>query len=1243
MVECPTCHTSNPPNSRLCSKCSTPFGIAAFGIDDQTLVVDAPPAPPSDSDATQVFSEDSLAATAMGGPAVGAGATGWSVAAQRSLAPNAPLDEGVILGERYEILKRLGEGGMGAVYKARDHELDRLVALKVIRPELAGHPDILRRFKQELILARQVTHKNVVRIFDLGSADGRKFITMDFIEGRDLKSILTERGRLPAAEVTPILQQVCQGLEAAHAEGVVHRDLKPQNIMVDAAGRVWLMDFGLARSMELAGLTRTGVLMGTPDYMSPEQARAEKVDARSDLFSLGIIAYEMLSGELPFQGDTLMSKLLLRVQQKARPVTDLEPSVPAALAHVVNKCLEPDVTKRYQSVREILLDLGGNAAAGQTVAPSQTMAGATEPISLQALVPGSQLGPRYRIEAVIGEGGMGKVYKAHDNDLDRTVALKLIRPEIARDSNSLQRFKQELLLASRISHRNILRIHDLGDVDGVKFISMAYIQGMDLQDLIARTGKLRIERVVNIAKQLASALEAAHAEGVVHRDLKPRNVLITVDDQAFVSDFGLAKSLDTEATAMTRAGEVLGTPRYMSPEQAESKPADHRSDLYSLGVILYEMATGEVPFSGESSLQVMFQHVQQAPRDPRLANPEIPEYLASIILKCLEKDPAKRYQSATELLRDLETGTPPTRVVRLRQAEMSYPKWLFVATGLVLVAGLALAVRPVRERVFGHVPIAARVTGIIGANDKFIALMPLRVSGPDATLRIEAEGIGDALSAKLFQIKTVHLASPSAAEKIDAGTPVPKIARQLGSKLIVQGTIQGAGDKIDVVLNLSDSTGRRLWSKDFAGVRQDLLTIEDQIYNDLTTALELKPSDEELARNALRPTENVDAYELYLKGRDILRGKREEKRVESAVDLFDQAIKKDTGFALAYAGFSDASIILYDLTKDVSWSQKALSAAQHAQTLNDELPEVHFALGNVYRITGKNAEAIVELKRALQLAPNSDEGYRRLANAYLAAGQKDESLQAFQKAIDVNPYYGLNYGRLGLAYFQFGDYDKALAAFNRAVELQPDSAASYNNIGLIYFQMGKWNEAIAAYQKALKLSPSEDLYSNLGTSYFYLGHRNDAVTMFQKAVALNPNEQLYAGNLADALRWSGDQTKAKAEYQHAIALAQKALKVNPVDADTLGYLGLYYAKSGDPKLGLEYIRRARAVESQGNELPYRQAVVQTILGQQAEAIASLGEALQKGYSAIMVKNDPEFKPLEANPEYGKLLAQFSSK
>jgi serine/threonine protein kinase/tetratricopeptide (TPR) repeat protein len=1259
MVECPACHTSNPPESELCSKCSAPFGIDRASLDGATLEIDttvntgANTAKPPDPDGTQVFTQGSMGATAVGG-------TGWSVPVQKLTASNpaAGLEPGMMLGERYEIMKQLGEGGMGAVYKARDHELDRLVALKVIRPELAGHPDILRRFKQELILARQVTHKNVVRIFDLGTADGRKFITMDYVEGRDLKSIINERGSIPAAEAVPIAQQICKGLEAAHVEGVVHRDLKPQNIMVDDAGRVWLMDFGLARSMELSGLTRTGVLMGTPDYMSPEQARAEKVDARSDLFSLGIIFFEVLTGRLPFQADTLMAKLLQRVQQRAVAVTEVDPSIPADVSAVVAKCLEPDVNKRYQNVREILNDLGGG---GQTVIStsgssrnSDSAPALTPAISLDDLGPGSQFGPRYRIDGVIGEGGMGKVYKAYDSDLDRTVALKLVRPELAKDSNSLQRFKQELLLASRISHRNILRIHDLGDVNGVKFISMAFVQGMDLHDLIAKQGRLTTERAVNIAKQLAGALDAAHAEGVVHRDLKPRNVLIDVDDHIYVSDFGLAKSLDSDKTGMTRVGEVLGTPRYMSPEQAESKNADNRSDIYSVGIIFYEMLTGEVPFNGESSLQVMFQHVQQKPKDPRLINPDLPEYLATIILKCLEKDPAQRYQTAQELIQDLDSGTPATRIVRLRQAEMGYPKWLFAATGLVLLAGVGMAIRPVRELVLGRASIhitdgkpgagpAAGPSAVPTAADKFVALMPLRVIGNDPTLQYEAGGVTEALSAKLFQMKNVHLSSSGAVEKIDAAAPVTKIAHQLGAKLIVQGTMQGSGDKIDVVLRLSDATGKQVWTKEFPGLRQDLLTIEDQIYNDLVTALELKPTDQELARNALRPTENVAAYELYLKGRNILRGKRDLARVQSALDLFNDAIKKDSSFALAYAGLADASLIMYNLNHDAAWSQKSLGAAQHAQMLNDEIPEVHFALGNVYSATGKTAEAIAELKQALTLAPNSDEGYRRLGDAYLTAGNEAESLKAYQQAIDANPYYWLNHNKLGGAYFQLGQNQKALDEFKKVVELAPDSALGFENLGAVNFQSGKWNDAIIAFGKALKIEPSESLYSNLGTAYFYLGHRTDAVSMFQKAVDLNPNDHIAMGNLADGYRWSGDNAKAKATYDKAIALALKSLRVNPQDATALGYLAFYYAKNGDSKKGLEFIRRARSIDANDNELIYKEAVVNAIAGQQADALTSLRAAFQKGYPVQQAKNDPELKTLASNPELDKLIAEFERK
>jgi tetratricopeptide (TPR) repeat protein/predicted Ser/Thr protein kinase len=263
------------------------------------------------------------------------------------------LQPGHVLGGRYEILGMLGQGGMGTVYKAQDREVNREVALKVIRPELTGHPDIIQRFKQELILARQVTHKNVVRIFDLGEAEGAKFISMEYIDGRDLKSLLAERGKFEPHEAVGIIEQVSHALDAAHSEGVTHRDLKPQNIMVDKHGRVAVMDFGIACSTEMSGLTQTGALVGTPEYMSPEQAKGEHIDSRSDLFSLGIIFYELLTGKSPYAATTSVATLLKRTQERAVPPVKLEPAIPKLVNDIVLRCLEIERERRFQTAREI--------------------------------------------------------------------------------------------------------------------------------------------------------------------------------------------------------------------------------------------------------------------------------------------------------------------------------------------------------------------------------------------------------------------------------------------------------------------------------------------------------------------------------------------------------------------------------------------------------------------------------------------------------------------------------------------------------------------------------------------------------------------------------------------------------------------------------------------------------------------------------------------------------------------------
>ena len=277
---------------------------------------------------------------------------------QRPQSNPSMLQPGAILGQRYEILQILGEGGMGAVYKARDRELNRMVALKVIRPDLAGNQAIIDRFKQELLLATQVTHKNVIRIYDLSEADGMKFITMEYVEGEDLRGLMQQKGKLTPEEAVEIMQQTCRALEAAHSAGIIHRDLKPQNIMRDKTGRILVMDFGLARTLEGDGMTQTGALVGTMDYMSPEQALGKDLDQRSDVFALGLIFYELLTGKMPYKADSVVASLLKRTQERAAPVSSHDASIPKPLSNIVGKCMEPDVKLRYQSSAEILADLG---------------------------------------------------------------------------------------------------------------------------------------------------------------------------------------------------------------------------------------------------------------------------------------------------------------------------------------------------------------------------------------------------------------------------------------------------------------------------------------------------------------------------------------------------------------------------------------------------------------------------------------------------------------------------------------------------------------------------------------------------------------------------------------------------------------------------------------------------------------------------------------------------------------------
>ncbi|HEY2120120.1 MAG TPA: tetratricopeptide repeat protein [Candidatus Acidoferrum sp.] len=354
-IVCPVCHTSNAPTATQCARCATPISTAdATLLKNENEVNATPDEKPADVDGTFTGDEGRGDLTDL------SGAQGWSrpLSAGSTAAFRAGrLSPHTMLGTRYEIMQLLGEGGMGAVYKAMDREVERMVALKIIRPELAVREDILARFKQELILARRITHKNVIRIFDLGEADGLKFITMEFIEGKDLSSLIREKGRLSFEQCADVMSQTCMALDAAHSEGVVHRDLKPQNIMMDKNGRVIVMDFGIARTVEQGGMTHTGALIGTPDYMSPEQVMGEKVDVRSDLFTLGIIFYQLLVGQLPYKADTIQGAMFKRTRETSASPQSVDPTVPLLLSDITVKCLQLEPQNRYQTAMEIRNDI----------------------------------------------------------------------------------------------------------------------------------------------------------------------------------------------------------------------------------------------------------------------------------------------------------------------------------------------------------------------------------------------------------------------------------------------------------------------------------------------------------------------------------------------------------------------------------------------------------------------------------------------------------------------------------------------------------------------------------------------------------------------------------------------------------------------------------------------------------------------------------------------------------------------
>jgi tetratricopeptide (TPR) repeat protein/TolB-like protein len=855
----------------------------------------------------------------------------------------------------------------------------------------------------------------------------------------------------------------------------------------------------------------------------------------------------------------------------------------------------------------------------------------------------------YLILAKIGQGGMGVVYRAHDEQLDRDVAIKLLPAATLSDETARARLLREARMASALNNPYICTIHEVGQANSQIFVVMELVEGQPLSTLIS-PGGLSPETTIRYGKQIAEALEHAHGRGIIHRDLKGSNVVVTPEGRVKVLDFGLAKRMlqdepdgpTMSGASLTQAGQLVGTLHYMAPEVLRGQPGDARSDVWSLGVLLSEMASGQLPFKGTTlfELSSMILHEPPAPLPPLL-----PAGLRAVIQRCLAKDATERYQHAGEVRVALDVTSPATIPI-VAQTASPRRRWLFALSGLFVVSVALLAVRNagvLRQRLFGSgAKEMGRVLGLPPMGQgKYLTVLPFRVLGDRASLGYMADGIAEALTAKLFNLPGLHVIANQSVKEADLEQPLEKIAGASGANLAITGTIQGTADKMRVTANLQDVVdNRRLWSGELTGAPQNLLMLEDEMYNKIVAALDLNPTREETNRGEQHPTENVEAYDSYLRGREMMRNQQSAKEIDTALHYYDDALQKDPRFALAYTGIADASLAMYSKNKESFWSNKALAAATQAQQINDTLPEVHLTMGSVYIRTGKPSEAVEELKRAIALTPNSDVGYLRLGSAYLALGKKDEMIKAYQRAIQIDPYYWGNYNAEGSAYFQLGDYDKALASYQRVVELAPGRAGGYENMGAVYFSQGKFSQSIPYFEKCISLAPQANCYSNIGTAYFYLQRYAESVTMFEKALVINPNDEELAGNLADAYRWNGQRDKSLATYDKAIALAYQQLQVNLRKADTMGRLALYYAKKGNAAQSMEWINRAHSIDPNSIELIYCAAVVHALGNQPDEALKYLREGFQKGYSTEEARRDPEFKSLQSHREFSEMLAEF---
>ncbi len=792
-------------------------------------------------------------------------------------------------------------------------------------------------------------------------------------------------------------------------------------------------------------------------------------------------------------------------------------------------------------------------ASGSRATPTSGTAGGGSPAG--RLAPGHRLGPRYEIAGVLGEGGMGTVYKAVDHELGRTVALKVIRPDMAARPEVLERFRREILLASKVTHRHVLRIHDLGEAGGIRFISMAYVEGSDLKSILRRDGALPAERALPLFNQIAEALQAAHDAGIAHRDLKPQNILVDGDGQAFIADFGISRSLDAGST-MTETGAVLGTVDYMSPEQARGETPDHRGDIYALGIIMYEVLTGTLPFRSDNPLSVMVKRTHEDAPAVRRVRPDIPAWLEAIVARAMERDPAARYQSAAALRRDLERRRAAVGWRRLAKTKIVAP-----AAALIAAAAIILLITTFRRGGAGGTVPPPTPT----LPKTALAVLPFRNATGDARFDWARNGLPELLRGELGRTAALRVAGDdrvrgtlgalqAAGDDLERPATIQRVASLAGVDTVLTGSLMKVGGQFRMSATLwraGASTATSDPPLDVSGSGEEAIftmarELAGKVRGDLgISASAGLPGGAAAAEPALS-TRSVESLRLFEEGLELRRAGNDLE----AARRFEGAAGADSGFALARAELAATYQSLGEADKAVREADAAAGALRGAGPLEaarvrairaevtNDLPAAEKARAEIAALLPGSADALYDLA-----AVQEDKGDLAAARASL------------ERVVALDPKHASARFMLGRVRFKTGDPQGALTDFNGALGLHLESgneegrATALNGLGGAYRTLGKNDEALKHLHEALEIRRrigdrrgTAATLTNIGLILAYQGKTAEAITALQEVMSIDRDIGNHKG-LAEAHTYLGDIYQGVGRNEEALAAYQESLKV----------------------------------------------------------------------------------------------------